>query len=155
MCTDIVSTDDYEALIQFLYVAPIGLVQTSIDGEISMINAVSAQLLMPLSPDASLDNLFNALETVAPDLRQLIARFDPPRGMVCDARHIALPANERHASAPEMLSLSILKLDGSRLIAVISDITSQFKRADATLSAAGVIASMSDKSIVSNLRKGT
>ena len=123
MSSDIVSVDDYEALIQFLYVAPVGLVQTSIDGDISMINPVSARLLMPLSPDAALDNLFTALESVAPDLRSLIASFAPPRGMVCDARHIALPAHAPGVSAPEMLSLSILKLDKSRLVAVISDIT--------------------------------
>ena len=34
--------DEYEALIQFLYMSPVGLAQTSIDGEIAMINPVSA-----------------------------------------------------------------------------------------------------------------
>lgn len=153
MAANIVNTDDYEALIQFLYVAPIGLVQTSLDGEISMINPVSAKLLMPLSLDGGLDNLFTALAGVAPDLCQLTASFAPPRGMVCDARHIALPARAQGASAPEMLSLSILKLDESRLVAVISDITSQFKRANETLNAAGVVSSMPDEQAVSKLEQ--
>ena len=39
--------DEYEALIQFMYMAPVGLVQASMDGEIVMINPISAQLLMP------------------------------------------------------------------------------------------------------------
>jgi hypothetical protein len=39
---------------QFLYGAPIGLVQTTLEGEVEMINPTSAQLLMPLSSDGSL-----------------------------------------------------------------------------------------------------
>ena len=55
----------YDALIQFLYQAPIGLLQTTLDGEITMINPTSAQLLMPLVPDGNLLNLFDALEPAA------------------------------------------------------------------------------------------
>jgi len=36
-----------------------------------MINPTSAQLLMPLSSDGSLDNLFDVLEGVARQLRSL------------------------------------------------------------------------------------
>ena len=153
MSADVVSDQDYEALLQFLYAVPVGLLQTSIDGDISMINPVSARLLMPLSPDAGLDNLFTVLESVAPDLRSLIANFAPPRGMVCDARHIALPARAQGVSAPGMLSLSILKLDKSRLVAVINDITSQVKRTDDTLNAGDAVSSAADNSPTSNLGK--
>ena len=62
---------EYEALVQFLYLAPVGLVQIKTDGEIVLLNPVSAQLLMPLSRDGGLVNLFTALEGVAPDLRHL------------------------------------------------------------------------------------
>ncbi|MEK0411432.1 hypothetical protein WNX29_10565, partial [Limosilactobacillus reuteri] len=51
---------EHEALMQFLYLAPVGLVQADLDGEIGMINPISAQLLMPLSPDGCLTNLFTA-----------------------------------------------------------------------------------------------
>ena len=61
---------EYEALIQFLYLAPVGLVQLDADGEIAMINPIAAQLLMPHSRNGGLDNLFVALEDVAPDLRE-------------------------------------------------------------------------------------
>jgi hypothetical protein len=69
---------EHEALMQFLYLAPVGLVQTGIDGEIVMINPISAQLLMPLSRDGTLTNLFTALEDVAPELRHLCAVFARP-----------------------------------------------------------------------------
>jgi diguanylate cyclase (GGDEF)-like protein/PAS domain S-box-containing protein len=120
--------DEYEALIQFLYMSPVGLAQTSIDGEIAMINPISAQLLMPLSCDGNLTNLFTALEGVAPDLRHLTAQFSPAHGMVCDALRIQLNAGVRGKSDPQMLSLSLLKLDENRLMAVLSDVTLQVKR---------------------------
>ncbi|MBC8008442.1 MAG: sensor domain-containing diguanylate cyclase, partial [Prolixibacteraceae bacterium] len=57
--------DEHEALIQFLYMAPVGIIQTSINGAIWLMNPISAQLLMPLARDGDLANLFTALESVA------------------------------------------------------------------------------------------
>jgi hypothetical protein len=37
--------DAHEALIQFLYRAPIGLVQTSLDGAVDMLNPMASSLL--------------------------------------------------------------------------------------------------------------
>jgi predicted signal transduction protein with EAL and GGDEF domain len=46
--------------------APVGLVQAGTDGEIALINPISAQLLMmPLSPDGDLASLFTALEGIS------------------------------------------------------------------------------------------
>jgi len=120
---------EHEALIQFLYLAPVGLVQTAIDGEIQMINPISAQLLMPLVPDGDLANLFEALQDVAPELRQLVGVFGRPSGMVCDGLHIHLaPSGARARRTPQVLSLTLLKLDGERLMAVLSDVTEQVRR---------------------------
>ena len=122
---------EHEALMQFLYLAPVGLVQTAADGEILMINPISAQLLMPLSRDGSLVNLFDALAGVAPELRHLCALFARPSGMVCDGMHIQLGAGAgsgRTRRAPQVLSLSLLKLDGSRFMAVLSDVSEQVRR---------------------------
>ena len=120
---------EYEALIQFLYLAPVGLAQTSLDGEIVMINPLSAQLLMPLSRDGELTNLFDALESVAPDLRNRVSTFCQPHGMVCDALRIQIGPDARGKFQPQMLSLSLLKLDQDRLMAVLSDITRQVAQA--------------------------
>ena len=59
------NADANEALMQFLYRAPIGLVESTVDGEIEMLNPMSARLLMPLSADGNLVNLFHILESVA------------------------------------------------------------------------------------------
>ena len=120
--------DEHEALIQFLYMAPVGLAQTSIDGQILMANPISAQLLMPLSRDGGLANLFTTLESVAPELRHMVQDFAPPQGLICDALRIQLRAGERGKRDPQMLSLSLVKLDEMRLMAVLSDVTLQVKR---------------------------
>jgi diguanylate cyclase (GGDEF)-like protein/PAS domain S-box-containing protein len=120
--------EEYEALTQFLYMAPVGLAQTDMAGEIALINPVSAQLLMPLSPDGNLSNLFDALVSVAPDLRAMVAAFAPEHGMVCEAMRLQIDAGVRGKTDPRMLSLTLLKLDRARLMAVISDVSQQVKR---------------------------
>ena len=120
--------EDHEALMQFLYIAPIGLVQAQLDGTIMMVNPVCAQLLMPLSRDGELSNLFTALEGVAPDLRHMTQSFEGTHGMVCDAFHLQVNAGRAGRIDAQILSLSLLKLDDQRLMAVLSDVTKSVKR---------------------------
>lgn len=117
---------EYEALLQFLYLAPIGVAQIDPTGEIQMANPVCAQLLMPLTRDGALDNLFVALERICPDLRARVRDFPASEGSVCDAQllRIALP----DGGGSQMLSLSLIKIDASRLMAVLSDVTQSVRR---------------------------
>lgn len=117
---------EHEALLQFLYLAPVGLVQTNVHGDVTMMNPVAAQLLMPLSHDGGLDNLFTALARVAPELRECTARHGEPYGKICDGLHVHLEAGARRA--PQILALTLLKLDPERVMAVINDITEQVRR---------------------------
>jgi diguanylate cyclase (GGDEF)-like protein/PAS domain S-box-containing protein len=119
---------EHEALLQFLYMAPVGLMQARTDGEILMVNPLCAQLLMPLSPDGALDNLFSALQSVAPDLRHRCADFAGDHGMVCEAMLMQVSAGVRGGKSAQILSLSLLKLDEDRLMAVLSDVSVTVKR---------------------------
>ncbi|MET0963533.1 MAG: diguanylate cyclase [Noviherbaspirillum sp.] len=120
--------EEYEALLQFLYLMPVGVVQLAPDGAISMLNPLCAQLLMPLSSNGGLDNLFDALEQVAPELRNLASTFAAANGTICDAMRVQLSAGIPGRVDARMLSVSLLKLDDKRLMAVISDITQAVKR---------------------------
>jgi diguanylate cyclase (GGDEF)-like protein/PAS domain S-box-containing protein len=119
---------DHEALLQFLYMAPVGLVQTSMDGEIVMINPKSAQLLMPLQQQGILSNLFEATEMVAPELRNMVASFGAPSGMICNDVRFQVTAGIRGKVDPQILAITLLKLDAQRLMAVISDVSLSVKR---------------------------
>lgn len=118
-----VQASDAEALTQFLYMAPIGLIQARLDGRIEMINPLCAQLLMPLAPGSDLGNLFVALSSLAPDLQHRVQTFAAPHGMVVQGLQLPVSADGRTSSAPQVLSLSLLKLDAQRLMAVLTDVT--------------------------------
>lgn len=120
--------EEHEALLQFLYLAPIGLVQADLDGGIVLVNPLCSQLLMPLSRDGGLGNLFTVLEPVAPDLRFLVQSFEHAQGMICDAMQLHVTDGRTARGQPQVLSLSLLKLDGERLMAVIGDITQSVRQ---------------------------
>ena len=119
---------EYEALIQFLYMAPIGLMQVRMDGEILMVNPLCSQLLMPLSRDGDLSNLYTALESVAPDLRSRVQAFNGTHGMVCEGWQLRLAAVPQQKVGRRILSLTLLKLDDQRLMAVLGDVTQSVQR---------------------------
>ena len=120
--------DDYQALLQFLYLAPVGLVQTDTAGAIVMLNPLSSRLLMPLAPSGELSNLFTVLEGIAPDLRDRVASFGKPYGYICDAMQLVVSADSVEKLQPQTLSISLLKLDDSRLMAVLADVSEQVRR---------------------------
>jgi diguanylate cyclase (GGDEF)-like protein len=122
------AADDYETLMQFLYRAPVGLVQLSAAGAVEMMNPMSSRLLMPLATDGDLDNLFAVLEPFAPQLRRLALDFAEPSGIVCEALRISVSQSPGSADARQVLSLSLLKLDSARLMLVLTDATLEVQR---------------------------
>ena len=128
VATNVALDDEHEALIQFLYMAPIGLMQTRIDGEIVMINPLCVQLLLPLSQAGQLSNLFDALERLAPDLRHRAHSFEKPQGTICDALQLPVRMVQPGRKLSLVLSLTLLKLDQNRLMAVLSDVTVSVQR---------------------------
>ena len=66
---------EMQSLLAFFYMCPVGILQIDGLGAVQMLNPMAAQLLMPIRPDAAIENLFDALERCAPELPQ-------PRGVV-------------------------------------------------------------------------
>jgi diguanylate cyclase (GGDEF)-like protein len=113
----------HEALMQFLYQAPIGLVRTTLDGEITMINPMSVQLLMPLAPAGDLGNLFDVLQAIAPQLRAQARAAPYPGGEVCDGLRLPLAATGPDGQTPPTLSLRMLRLGADALMSSLADAT--------------------------------
>jgi diguanylate cyclase (GGDEF)-like protein/PAS domain S-box-containing protein len=116
-----------EALLQFVYMAPVGLVQIDAAGDILMMNPKSAQLLMPLSANAILVNLLTVLEPHAPGLRAQMSGFTASTGRVCDALRVEVPAGG-DKKPPLVLQLTLDRLDRNRYMAVLTDISLQVQR---------------------------
>jgi diguanylate cyclase (GGDEF)-like protein/PAS domain S-box-containing protein len=117
---------EHEALTQFVYMAPVGLVQADMAGEIVMINPVAAQLMMPLSADGQLENLFTVLQDVAPDLPHRLSQFKLLQGTVCDG--LQLPVSDARGGERRLLAFSLMKLDDQRIMCMLQDVTRQVKR---------------------------
>jgi diguanylate cyclase (GGDEF)-like protein len=118
----------YEALVHFLYRAPIGLVQADLAGNVDMLNPMASSLLMPLARDGALDNLFTVLGELAPQLAGLVASHEAPSGVVCEALRVQLGARAGSSNAPQHLAISVLKLDPQRLMVTVADATADVQR---------------------------
>ncbi len=119
-------TEEHQDLLQLLNAAPVGLISTNLEGDIALANAVAAKLLMPLSQDGEMTNLFAVLERVAPDVRLQVARFSPSHGSICNSMQIQVAASDGERAHPTTLSLTVTKIDEGNLIASLSDVTAKY-----------------------------
>ena len=107
----------YEALVEFLYLAPVGIIKFRPDGTIDMANPTAAQLLMPLADDGDMSGLYKLLKRVAPDLQEHVERFTPTNGQIFDQMQLLVPITQ------STLMLDINKIDCRTFMAVVQDIT--------------------------------
>lgn len=120
-------TTPYEALLQFLYQTPVGLVQTDNDGAITLVNPMAAQLLMPLAPGGDLSNLYDVLGAHAPGLRARAGVCRSPGEEICDGLRVHL-GEAAPPGAPRVLALRMLRLDAATLMASVRDVTLEEQR---------------------------
>ena len=113
---------DYEALVSFMYLSPVGLVRTDLIGKIDMLNPKATQLLMPLVKSTGLENLFETLACAAPDLRNLVSSFRESCGSICENHRIHVSSA---ADGGIVLACTIVKVNDEVLITVLTDISSQ------------------------------
>ncbi len=114
---DLDGASAYEALVEFLYLAPVGIIKFRPDGTIDMANPTAAQLLMPLAEDGDMSDLYKLLAIVAPDLRAHVERYAPNNGQIFDQMQLLVPVTQN------TLMLDINKIDSRTLMAVVQDIT--------------------------------
>ena len=114
---------EYEALLQFVYLAPVGVVQFGNEGDIDMMNPMSAQLLMPLTSDGMLTNLLDAFDGVAPEFRTMVAASNAANGAICRDHRVPLPRSGRGDGMAQVIAVSLIRLDADRLMSVISDVS--------------------------------
>jgi diguanylate cyclase (GGDEF)-like protein/PAS domain S-box-containing protein len=107
----------YELLLEFLNLTPVGLIKFTPDGTIELANAAAARLLLPLSEDGDLSNLYRALRNIAPDLPGSIESFHAPTGQICDQMQLTVPGSAT------VLTLSVNKIGPDTLMAVVQDIS--------------------------------
>jgi diguanylate cyclase (GGDEF)-like protein len=119
-----------EALMQFMYQSPIGLVQATADGTITLMNPMAAQLLLPLAEQPDETNLLELLRRPVPQLDSLLGNFGADYGVILDSLRVTAAVTPRDPNALRTLEISLAKLDPGRLLATITDVTGELRRQD-------------------------
>jgi diguanylate cyclase (GGDEF)-like protein/PAS domain S-box-containing protein len=115
-----------QRLLEFLYAAPVGLVQFDMAGDISMMNPHAMKHLLPLAGARNSSNLFAIFESCAPELRNMLYDFSPDRGHVCDGHRIMVDLGRYpRGGEPKVLACTLVKIDQDRAIACIADVSLQ------------------------------
>ena len=125
-------------LLEFLYACPVGLIQTDLDGGMTMLNPLAMQLLLALSDGVQHTNLFDALARSGPDLRFMVHAFMPDHGQICSGHRLyaGLSSGGRPA-LQQVIACTIVKLGPQRLMATLEDVSERvaqerrLKQADA------------------------
>jgi diguanylate cyclase (GGDEF)-like protein len=113
-----------QALLQFLYACPSGLVEFDGNGTIAIINPAAMNLLMPIVGRPPVTNLFQIMDGCAPELRNMIHDFPWPRGMICEGHRIMTGLSERSP----VLACTVMKLRQDRFSGMLLDVTEQVAR---------------------------
>ncbi|MBB1629456.1 sensor domain-containing diguanylate cyclase [Cupriavidus sp. UME77] len=113
---------EYEALLSFMYLSPVGIVRSDKSGLVDMMNPLAAQLLMPLVRNGGIENIFDSLASVAPELRNLVSSFEAERGPVCENHRVFVTPTKDGAV---VLACSIIKVNANQLMTVLTDISRQ------------------------------
>lgn len=130
--------DEYAGLLQFIHLAPVGLIQADSDGTVHMMNPMAMQLLAPLiqaahlaKPEATSEplQLFDILDVASSDLRTLCKVFQGQSGVIVNRYQMQLPPRMRRKGSPEALSLTAVVMARSRhgLMVVVSDDTDNLR----------------------------
>ena len=97
--------DEFEALLQFLYLCPVGLIQMDGTGAVEMMNPLAVQLLIPLAPGGDVSNFLVLLGDLAPEVPGLVKSFTEDSGHLCTGHRIQI-AHQQPGKAEIQLILS-------------------------------------------------
>ncbi len=110
-------------LLEFLSKVPVGLVHASLAGDISFINSAAAGWLTHLAADGKLQNIFSILLGVSPGLHQTVQSHERMAEAVVDNLRFEVPAGHQRRERAGIVSMTLTKTGGNRLMAVLIDVT--------------------------------
>lgn len=118
---------DQEELLGLLYLCPCAIIKIDTLGSILLMNPYGTQILMPLSQNGQLENLFDIFSPFAPEVAEMAQRFSGRAGRVCEEHRVMLPMRSAKIG-PSILSITLQKVDADTFVAVLTDVTSAARR---------------------------
>ena len=135
--------EENSQLLSFLYACPVGLLEISFDGTVSLINPLAMQLMLRLEPTPSM-NFFTTMAAYGPELRNLVESYTPSQGTVCEGHRILVRAKKAKEPNLEIFSCTIIKLGPQRYMVSLTDISKQVRQAHKLVEAESWFASLLD-----------
>jgi len=123
-------SEEHEALLEFVYLCPVGIAQLDPEGRVEMMNPVGARTLMQIAARPDIENFFDSLGVAGDELRALAHGLTADQGTVCEAHRVAFDLPRR--TTPLTLSVTLIKLSPRRLMAVIADESASAEQERAT-----------------------
>jgi len=108
-----------EELLEFLYLMPVGVLKFRGDGDVDLMNPTATSLLMPLTPDGTLGNFYQAMALVLPDLGRRVSQFAGSAGTIVDRQRL----RARAGPEPLVLSLTVNRVNDHVYMAVLENVT--------------------------------
>jgi PAS domain-containing protein len=113
---DDIELDDLRAFIQQM---PIGVVRFRDDGTVDMMNPAASNALAGLAGKAGLENIFDALRLLCPELRAKVAACTDETATILDRRRINGLSGRQNVT----LSLTVTRLRAGVHMALLKDVT--------------------------------
>ncbi len=122
--TPAVEPNALEAMTEFLYLAPVGLMTFALDGRIRLANPLVAQLLIPLAPGGDLSDAYTALAPLVPDLARRVRGFAATSGIIIDHERCPIAMGARQA----VLSVTVHRIHGGMNLGMLEDVSRQVEQ---------------------------
>jgi len=117
-----------EDLIHLLYLCPVAIAKLDGHGNILLMNPHGTQLLIMISQNRELVNLFDIFAPFAPEIGEMAMRFEKRAGKICEEHRFVVRLNGSKTDASVTLSLTMQKIDVDVFVAVIADVTATAAR---------------------------
>lgn len=118
-------TNKYKHLLELSYAVPAGVVLADLSGQVQLINGAMvnylAQVGANVGQSSRLSNLYDALSHVLPDLQQHVMDSPLEHGVIINYQEVVFERDSHLFVA----SFQIRKLDPTRVLMVMSDITTE------------------------------
>jgi signal transduction histidine kinase len=111
---------DYEALLQFLYLIPVGVIKMQPDGTVDFIDLVATEMLQTAIPGISCKNGWEALNQLDSTLQEAALLSGEHLGSIGTERRTILSSDPNH---PRYAGISVYRVNALCLMVILADNT--------------------------------
>lgn len=118
---------ELEKLLEFLYVAPIALIEFDHEGAVKMANPRVAQVFNRYAPGGYFQNFFTFAEEFLPELAHEIKSFSDERGQIMENKRYGLEAPNGDSEEQLWIDVSVIRQEKDRYFVSFNNVTNQVK----------------------------